>query len=253
MMEERKVCLSVAGLDPSGGAGIIADVRTFTAFGCGAAATVTSITFQNSTGVSGAIHQTAGSIRGQLEAIFAEYEIAAAKIGMLPTAEIAHETAKILRAKRVRNIVVDPVIHSTSGFSLIEETAISAIVGEIFPISTLVTPNIPEAEIITGLEIRNRDDIADAARRINSFGSGNVLIKGGHFEADAMTASDFLFVDGDTTIFDADRLQGAGMRGTGCMLSSAIAANLALGRELPDAVRIAKDFVFDAIRGVSDQ
>ena len=249
MTRGQRGCLSIAGFDPSGGAGIVADVKTFAAFGCApTAAAITSITFQNSSGVFGAIHQTAGSIRGQLEPIFAEYEIAAVKIGMLPTADIVREVARILREKEARNIVTDPVISSTSGYKLIEDDSLSIIIEEVFPISTLVTPNIPETERITGFEIRTRDNIAEAAKQMSLLGARNVLIKGGHFEEDGGMSSDFLFIDGELTILEAELLRDKQVRGTGCMLSSAIAANLALGRELTDAVGISKGFVFEAIR-----
>lgn len=250
----RPVCLTIAGLDPSGGAGVIADIKTFTAFGCFAAAAVSSVTFQNTTGVFGAVHQTSESVRGQVEPVLTDYEVAAVKTGMLPTREIIEEVARLIQANGLKNIVVDPVVRSTSGFDLIDDEALAAVIEKLFSLSDLITPNIPEAERISGIKIRSSGDIKQAAGIMHSFGAWNVLIKGGHqFEGEGImekagSATDYLFLDGDLTIFEGDFVETTATHGTGCVLSAAIAANLALGRELAQSVGIAKEFVTQAIR-----
>lgn len=252
-----KICLTIAGLDPSGGAGIIADIKTFTAFGCFATAAVTSLTFQNTRGVFGAAHQTAETLRGQIEPLAEDFEISAVKTGMLPTREIIEETARFIEFNKLKNLVVDPVIRSTSGYDLIDDQALQSLIKALFPLSDLVTPNLPEAERITQMKIENESDIEKAARIIQSFGAKNVLIKGGHFfegkrqkakDKDCRQARDFLFIDVDLQIFEAEFIQTSAAHGTGCTLASAIAANLALGKSLTESVEAAKKFVTEAIR-----
>lgn len=240
------VCLTIAGLDPSGGAGIIADIKTFSAFGCFAAAAVSSVTFQNTQGVFGSVHQTAKSVRFQVEPVIADYEIAAVKTGMLPTRSIIQEVARLIKQDGLQNIVVDPVVRSTSGFDLIDDAALSAVIEKLFPLATVVTPNIPEAERITRMTIRTVEDVKLAAKRIWSLDADNVLIKGGHLGGER--ARDYLF-DGDTfQVFEADFIETDATHGTGCTLAAAIAANLALGKSLFESVEIAKKFVHEAIR-----
>lgn len=263
---KSKICLTVAGLDPSGGAGIIADIKTFTAFGCFAAAAVTSLTFQNTCGVFGAAHQTAETVRGQILPVIEDFEVAAVKTGMLPTREIIEETAQIIKENKLKNIVVDPVVRSTSGFDLIDESALRSLIEKLFPLADIVTPNLPEAERIARMKIENEADIRKAAEIIQSFGAKNVLIKGGHsstldLEEDhskpnkgqktkdkRRTARDYLFAGENLHIFGAEFIETTATHGTGCTLASAIAANLALGENLIDAVETAKRFVTEAIR-----
>jgi hydroxymethylpyrimidine/phosphomethylpyrimidine kinase len=254
------VCLTIAGLDPSGGAGIIADIRTFTALGCFATAAVSSVTFQNTQGVFGAVHQTADSVRQQVEPIVDDYDVAAIKTGMLPTGEIISEVARIIEENGLKNVVVDPVVRSTSGFDLIDDVALTVLIDKLFPLADLVTPNIPEAERITGMKIASEGDIKRAAEIMRSKGARNVLIKGGHSyekgkrgEEDkgrpgvVRTASDYLFLGAAVYVFNAEFIDTTATHGTGCVLSAAIAANLAIGNDLPESVRIAKDFVTEAI------
>jgi hydroxymethylpyrimidine/phosphomethylpyrimidine kinase len=242
-----KVCLTIAGLDPSGGAGVIADVKTFSAFGCFATAAITSITFQNTTGVFGASHQTAAMVRGQVEPIIKDFDVAAVKTGMLPTREIIEETAAMIREYNMENIVVDPVVRSTSGFDLINDEALRALIEVLFPLADLVTPNLPEAERITGMNLTDRASMESAAAVMRSMGAQNILIKGGHLP-DSHVARDFLFLGNEIFVLDAEYIETASTHGTGCTLSSAIAANLALGKSLVEAIRISKDFVHEAIR-----
>lgn len=241
------VCLTIAGLDPSGGAGIIADIKTFSAFGCFAAAAVSSVTFQNTQGVFGASHKSAEDVRKQVEPIIDDYEIAAVKSGMLPTREIIAETARLIKANSLPNFVVDPVVRSTSGFDLIDDAALAAVIDLLFPIAIVVTPNIPEAERISGTPIRSFDDIRVAAKRMRELGAANVLIKGGHFDA-AATAVDHLFLGDKLIKFEGQYFDTKSTHGTGCSLAAAITANLALGKTLPDAVDLSKKFVAEAIR-----
>ncbi|MGB7207282.1 MAG: bifunctional hydroxymethylpyrimidine kinase/phosphomethylpyrimidine kinase [Pyrinomonadaceae bacterium] len=254
-MIKPKVCLTIAGLDPSGGAGIIADIKTFSTFGCYATAAIASITFQNTTGVFGAVHQTAETIRGQVEPVLKDFHVAAVKTGMLPTREVIEETARLIRENDLTNIVVDPVVRSTSGFDLIDDVALTALIELLFPISSIVTPNIQEAERITGVSIRTVEDIVNSATMIRSMGADNVLIKGGHFEAETISRQkvrDYLFTDEGRTVFDADYIDTTSTHGTGCTLAAAIAANLALGKDLKDAISISKSFVNEAIRTAPD-
>jgi len=264
---KSKICLTIAGLDPSGGAGIVADIKTFTAFGCFATAVITSITFQNTTGVFGAIHQTAESVRRQLEPIIEDFTVAALKTGMLPTREVIEETAQIVKKNNLKNFVVDPVVRSTSGFDLIDDEALQSLVKNLFPLADVVTPNLPEAERIAGIKIETEKDIEKAARIMQNFGAKNVLIKGGHFfegerqeakgksvienrrpETEDRKAIDYLFVGGDLHIFEAEFIETNTTHGTGCTLAAAITANLALGKTLIESIEIAKDFVMEAIR-----
>ena len=256
----QPICLTIAGLDPSGGAGIIADIKTFSALGCFAAAAVASVTFQNTTGVFGAVHQTAESVRRQIEPVFNDYEVAAVKTGMLPTREIIEEVARLIEERSIKNVVVDPVIRSTSGFDLIDDEALAALVEKLFPLADLITPNIPEAERIAHIEIKTVEDFSRAAAIIQSMGARNVLIKGGHLPSaecgvrsaesknEVQKATDYLFTVGKLKIFEAEFVETTATHGTGCGLSAAIAANLALGKELIEAVSIAKEFVTEAIR-----
>ena len=247
---QPQICLTIAGLDPSGGAGIIADIKTFAAFGCFPAAAVASVTFQNTTGVFGAVHQTSDSVRKQIEPVLDDYAVAAVKTGMLPTREIIETVAAIIEDRKLKNIVVDPVVRSTSGFDLIDDTALAALIEKLFPLADLVMPNIPEAERIAKMKIASPADIERAAAVMRSMGARNVLIKGGHIKAKGKSkkAKDYLFIGEDLRIFEAEFIETSATHGTGCTLAAAIAANLALGKSLAEAVKIAKDFVTEAIK-----
>ncbi len=249
-MSEQKVCLTIAGLDPSGGAGIIADIKTFSAFGCFAAAAVASVTFQNTTGVFGAVHETGESVRRQAEAVMDDLDVAAVKTGMLPTREVIEETARLMRERRVANLVVDPVVRSTSGFDLIDDAALRVVIEELFPLSRVVTPNLQEAERIAGFAIRDLKDIENAAKKMLDMGAANVLMKGGHVAGEEPRwAVDRLFSgDGRRYEFEDEFVHTNSTHGTGCTLAAAITANLALGNDLPESVAAAKKFVTQAIR-----
>jgi hydroxymethylpyrimidine/phosphomethylpyrimidine kinase len=239
------VALTVAGFDPSGGAGVVADVKTFTAFGCFATAAVTSLTYQNTTGVFGASHQSAEAVRAQVLAVVTDFRVVGAKTGMLPTREVIEEVARLFRETELPAPVVDPVVRSTSGYDLINDSALDALKRELLSLARVVTPNVPEAERITGLEIRDRAAMVEAARVMRGMGARAVLVKGGHLAGDAV---DVLDEGGEVTFFSAPRVETTSTHGTGCTLAAGIAACLARGASLEDSVAAAKDFVTEAMR-----
>lgn len=246
--QKPPVVLTIAGLDPSGGAGIIADVRTCAAFGCFPVAAATALTFQNTQGVSGAAHQTAATVRAQVLPLIADFQIAAIKTGMLPTGEVIAEVARLLRepALRAVAVVVDPVVRSSSGYALIADAALAALKRELLPRAQLITPNIPEAELLTGhAPITDEASMRAAARVLRAMGVRAVLIKGGHLAGDAL---DLLDDEGTIHLFRAARIVTTATHGTGCTLASAITACLARGLTLPEAVGAAKRFVTAALR-----
>jgi hydroxymethylpyrimidine/phosphomethylpyrimidine kinase len=239
------VALSIAGFDPSGGAGLVADIKTFTAFDCFATAAVTSLTFQNTTGVFGAVNQTAESVRAQVLPVVEDFQVSCAKTGMLPTREVIEEVARLFREAPLPEPVVDPVVRSTSGFDLIDDYALRSLVRELLPLARVLTPNIPEAERITGLRITDEEGMREAARLMREMGARAVLVKGGHLEGEAL---DLLDDGGEIQTFRAERIETSSTHGTGCTLAAAIAAGLAHGRSLEHAVADAKRFVIKAIQ-----
>lgn len=242
------VALTIAGLDPSGGAGVIADVRTFAAFGCFATAAITSLTFQNTTGVFGAVHQTPETVRAQVMPIVEDFKVACAKTGMLPTREIISEVARLFRETALPAPVVDPVMRATSGDDLIDDDAVESLIRELFPLALVITPNIPEAERLTGLTITNEPGMRVAARIIRGMGARAVLVKGGHLAGIERYAIDVLDNEGRITVFADEMIAGGEVHGSGCTLSAAIAAGLGNGQDLEEAIRTAKSFVTESIR-----
>src|SRR5690349_2586715 len=192
---DKPVVLTIAGLDPSGGAGIVADIKTIAAFGCFPAAAITSITFQNAKRVFGAEHQSAATLRAQVEPIVRDAKVAAAKTGMLPTAEIVAEVARLFREDDLPAPVVDPVMVSTSGHDLIGDAAFQVLKNDFLPVARLVTPNIPEAERLAGFSITSEADMRRAAEVIKSLGAPAVLVKGGHRFTSQADAVDILIDD----------------------------------------------------------
>jgi len=254
---DRPVVLTIAGFDPSGGAGVIADVRTILQFGCRPAAAITSLTFQNVHAFFGAIHESAESLRAQIMPIIEETRPAAVKVGMLPTARLILEVADLIRNNRLPAPVFDPVLKSSSGGELIQPEAIPVLIRELLPLARLLTPNIPEAEVLTGMRIEHQDDMRQAAVKLSEIGAQAVLIKGGHLAGKSdggdqksarRSANDLLADDGDVTIFTAEWIDAPPIRGSGCMLSSAIAACLARGVTMKEAVSLAKEYVGREIR-----
>ncbi|MBS0533654.1 MAG: bifunctional hydroxymethylpyrimidine kinase/phosphomethylpyrimidine kinase [Proteobacteria bacterium] len=245
------VVVTIAGSDSGGGAGIQADLKTFAANGVYGTSVLTALTAQNTQGVS-AIHDVPlVFVAAQLEAIFSDFDVAAVKIGMLSRAETIRVVAADLRRRAAKYIVLDPVMVATSGDRLLAEDAIAALCGELMPLAAIVTPNLHEAAALTGKPLaRNEEEMAAQARDIFAFGPRAVLIKGGH-SAGSGTSDEAvdLLIDssGAVTRFAAKRIATKNTHGTGCTLSSAIAANLAKGQSLTDAVRAAKDYVTQAI------
>lgn len=269
--ETPRVALTIAGLDPSGGAGIIADLKTFTAFGCFGCAAVTSLTFQNTLGVYGATHQSGATVRAQVLPVVEDFAVACVKTGMLPTGEVIEEVARLFRETNLPSPVVDPVVRSTSGFDLIDDAALRVLVRELLPLARVVTPNIPEAERITGQRIEDEEGMRRAARAIRALGARAVLITGGHLGETAgsaqldkageegkaasveskdktLIALDLLDDDGRIALFGEERIATTSTHGTGCTLAAAIAACLGRGLTLVESVSAAKSFVTDAIR-----
>ena len=246
----KPVVLSIAGLDPSGGAGIVADIKTISALGCFPAAAITSITFQNTTGVFGAEHQTAATLRAQVEPIVQDLNVAAAKTGMLPTAEIVAEVARLFAEQNLPAPVVDPVMVATSGDVLIDEEAIQILKTKLFPLARVVTPNIPEAEKLAGFWIQTETDMRRAAEAIQSLGAGAVLVKGGHRPVKTGEAVDVLLSENGFVEFRSEYIDAGEVHGSGCTLSAAIAAGLGKGMTLEEAIEAAKRYVTDAIRAL---
>ena len=253
------VALSIAGLDPSGGAGVLADVRTFVAFGCFPTAGITSLTLQNTTGVSGALHQSGETVRAQVLPIVADFSVAGAKTGMLPTREVIGAVARLFKENNLPAPVVDPVMRATSGDDLIADDAVECLISDLFPTAVLVTPNIPEAERLTGLTIVDEQTMRTAARRIRELGARSVLVKGGHLltqrqaagsgvRSERREAIDVFDENGKVTVLRGELVSGGEVHGSGCALSAAIAACLARGMSLAEAVETAKRFVTTAIK-----
>ncbi|HEY0728164.1 MAG TPA: bifunctional hydroxymethylpyrimidine kinase/phosphomethylpyrimidine kinase [Pyrinomonadaceae bacterium] len=252
IQEDRPVVLTIAGIDPSGGAGIVADIKTIAAFECFPAAAITSITFQNAKRVFGAEHQTAATLRAQVEPIFQDAKVAAAKTGMLPTAEIVAEVARLFREEDLPAPVVDPVMVSTSGHDLIGDPAFQVLKNELLPVSRVVTPNIPEAERLAGFSINSEADMRRAAEAIKSLGARAVLVKGGHRLTSQADAVDILLDEtGSFTEFREEYIEVGEIHGSGCTLSAAIAAALGKGMSLEAAVGAAKKYLTDQIRLLS--
>jgi hydroxymethylpyrimidine/phosphomethylpyrimidine kinase len=243
-MREMRTVLTVAGTDPSGGAGLHADLKTFTAHGVYGMGVVTAIVAQNTRGVYAIEKVSPGMVAAQLEAVFDDIVPDAVKIGMVPDADAIAAIARVLRKYRPRLVVIDPVMVSTSGHRLLGAGAESALVAELFPLAALVTPNVPEAEALCGFSVVTRDDMERAGAAIRRFGPGAVLVKGGHL---AGSCDDFLSGDSVSRWYRAPRVDTKNTHGTGCTLSAAIAANLAGGSNLDEAVERGKAYLFGAL------
>ena len=244
-----RTALSIAGSDSSGGAGIQADIKTMSANGVYAMTAVTALTAQNTTGVTDILDSTPAFLSAQLDAVFTDIFPDAVKIGMVSSAELISVIAQKLRQFGARHIVVDPVMVATSGSRLLREDAVEALKTELLPLAEVATPNIPEAEILADMPIRTPADMEAAARKISEQYGCAVLCKGGH---DLNDANDLLWKDGAGYWFNGRRINNPNTHGTGCTLSSAIAANLAKGMALEDAVRRAKEYISGALAAMLD-
>ena len=244
-----KTALTIAGSDSSGGAGIQADIKTMTMHGVYAMSAITAMTAQNTTGVRAIQEATPDFLRQQLDAVFEDIRPDAVKIGMVSSSELIRVIADRLRFYGAGNVVVDPVMVASAGSSLIRQDAVQMLIRELLPISTLVTPNIPEAQVLSGLTIRDKEDMIAAAKQIGDRYRCAVLLKGGHSVNDA---NDLLYANGELRWFEGKRIDNPNTHGTGCTLSSAITANLALGYDLAESIRRAKEYLTGALSAMLD-
>ena len=239
-----KTALTIAGSDSSGGAGIQADIKTMTAYGVYAMSAVTALTAQNTTGVYGIMEAAPEFLAKQLDCIFTDIFPDAIKIGMLSSGGMMRVVADKLREYGARHVVLDPVMVSTSGSRLMQEDAAIVMQEELFPLAQVITPNIPETEVLTGMKIGSAQDMEQAAGKLAAGCRCAVLCKGGHRVSDA---DDLLCMDGKQSWIRGERIDNPNTHGTGCTLSSAIACNLALGYSLEEAVRRAKTYLSGAL------
>jgi hydroxymethylpyrimidine/phosphomethylpyrimidine kinase len=237
--------LTIAGSDSGGGAGIQADLKTFSAFRVFGMSVITAVTAQNSLGVQGVENLPPAFVALQLRSVLSDFGAGAAKCGMLSTAPIIEAVAATLADAPVEKLVVDPVMVAKAGDVLLQPDARQALIERVLPLALVVTPNLPEAESLAGIPVASRPDMEEAARRIHRLGPRYVLVKGGHLKGDAI---DLLWNGKAFTAFRAPRIDSGNTHGTGCTLSAAIAAGLARGQAIGDAIRDAKAYVTRAIR-----
>ena len=244
-----KTALSIAGSDSCGGAGIQADVKTMTMNGVYAMTAVTALTAQNTTGVRSIMEATPQFLKDQIDAVFEDIRPDSVKIGMVSSAELIQVIADRLAYYNAKNIVVDPVMVATSGSRLMKTDAVSVLTSKLLPLAVLVTPNIPEAEVLSDRKIDSKADMEQAAKIIGDTYGCAVLLKGGHHVHDA---NDLLYTRGHCKWFYGKRIHNTNTHGTGCTLSSAIAANLAKGYDLDTSVQRAKDYISGALAAMLD-
>jgi hydroxymethylpyrimidine/phosphomethylpyrimidine kinase len=240
-----KTVLTIAGSDCGGGAGIQADIKTIAAHKLYAMSAITALTAQNTTGVYGVSLTKPHFITRQLDCIFTDIIPDAVKTGMLANVSIIEAVARALEKYKAKNIVVDPVMISTSGSRLINAGAIKSLKKNLFPLALLITPNIPEAEVLSAIKIKNKNDMLEAARKIYGDSGANVLVKGGHLER---CSDDILYCCGRSLWFKTAKINNPNTHGTGCTLSSAIACYLAMGRGLEQSVKNAKNYITGALK-----
>ncbi|MDY2713607.1 MAG: bifunctional hydroxymethylpyrimidine kinase/phosphomethylpyrimidine kinase [Candidatus Faecivivens sp.] len=244
-----KTALTIAGSDCSGGAGIQADLKTMTVNGVYAMSAITALTAQNTTGVAGILEVTPDFLKQQIDMIFDDIRPDAVKIGMVSSSALIRVIAERLRFYHAENIVVDPVMVATSGSALMKNDAVETLIDQLLPLATLVTPNIPEAQVLSGMSIETEEEMEAAARKIGDACHCAVLVKGGHNINDA---NDLLYTDGKLQWFYGKRIDNPNTHGTGCTLSSAIAANLAKGYPLTQSVQKAKEYISGALAAMLD-
>lgn len=244
-----KTALSIAGSDSSGGAGIQADLKTMTMNGVFAMTAITALTAQNTTGVKSILESTPEFLKDQIDAVFEDIRPDSVKIGMVSSKSLIEVIASRLSFYKAQNIVVDPVMVATSGAKLLQDDAINTLTSCLLPLATIVTPNIPEAEILSNMQIHNKEDMIKSAKIIGDKYNCAVLLKGGHCVNDA---NDLMYADGEFTWFEGKRINNSNTHGTGCTLSSAIASNLAKGYDLKTSVKRAKDYISGALSAMLD-
>ncbi|MCQ2514115.1 MAG: bifunctional hydroxymethylpyrimidine kinase/phosphomethylpyrimidine kinase [Ruminococcus sp.] len=244
-----KTALTIAGSDSSGGAGVQADIKTMTMNGVFATSAITALTAQNTTGVTGISEVSPDFLAKQIDAVFSDIRPDAVKVGMVSSAELIEVIADKLTEYQAKNVVVDPVMVATSGAKLISDDAIDTLKAKLFPLADILTPNIPEAEVLAEMKIKSVDDMITATEKISKAYNCAVLCKGGHSLNDA---NDLLFKDGKAKWFNGKRIDNPNTHGTGCTLSSAIASNLAKGFELEASVERAKEYISGALGAMLD-
>ncbi len=244
-----KKVLTIAGSDSSGGAGIQADIKTITMHKMYAMSAITALTAQNTTGVYGIENMPAPFVAQQLDCIFTDIVPDAVKIGMVSSRDIIEAIVEKLTQYHAQNVVVDPVMVSTSGSKLLSDDAIDALVTKLLPLGRVITPNIPEAEVLCGFPIKTEEDMIAAAKRISQHYNGAILIKGGHLVSDA---TDLLYENGRYEWFRSPRVNNPNTHGTGCTLSSAIACNLADGKSMGESIENAKRYLTGALQAMLD-
>ena len=245
-MSRVKAALTIAGSDPSGGAGIQADLKTFSRLRVYGMSVVTALTAQNTSGVVDVMGVPPEFVARQLDAIFTDIRVDAVKTGMLWSAGTVEVVVQKVKQYEVRNLVVDPVIASTSGMSLLDSEAVATLTKALLPLALVVTPNRYEAEILTGKTMSGSDDMEEAALQLHAIGARFVLIKGGHWQD--KEATDLLFDGKDFSYLRAERIKSSNTHGTGCVFSAAVAAELAAGKSVKQAVQEAKFFITEAIK-----
>ncbi len=241
--------LTIAGSDCSGGAGIQADIKTITVHKMYAMSVITALTAQNTTGVYGIEEASKDFVCNQIDCVFKDIEPNAVKIGMVSNSEIIEIISEKLKFYNAKNIVLDPVMVSTSGSKLISDEAIDVLIKKLMPLVRVITPNLKEAEVLCGFNVENQGDMIKAAKKIAKDLNIAVLVKGGHLSEEAI---DILYENGKITYFKSERIDNPNTHGTGCTLSSAIACNLAKGTSLEDSIRNAKEYLTGAIRAKLD-
>lgn len=246
-MSRPPVALTIAGTDPSGGAGIQADLRAFQAAGVAGASAITAVLAQNTQGVRGLYKLPPSFVARQIDAVATDIPIAATKIGLLPDARAVSLVAGRLRRRGLPNVVLDPVLAASDGTPFLTAKGVERLVAELLPQTLAVTPNIPEANILAKTCIRTLEDAREAATIIHGFGARYVIVKGGHW-GDAAPPLDLLFDGTGFTVLTGQRVEGRSVRGTGCLFSATLAAHIALGHGVEEAATRAKSFVTHAIQ-----
>ena len=247
-MKTYKRALTIAGSDSGGGAGIQADLKTFSAIGCYGMSVITALTAQNTVAVTGIHPVPPAFIAKQIDAVMADIGTDAVKIGMLHSPEVITTVADALRRHKAANIVLDPVMVAKSGDKLLRDDAVQALRSDLIPLADVITPNLPEAGVLLGREIIAENQMEDACRELAALGCRAVLLKGGHLNGPA--SPDLLYINGnpEPVRLEAKRVDTPNSHGTGCTLSSATAAYLALGRSVEDAVREAKHYLLESLK-----
>lgn len=244
-----KTVLTIAGSDSSGGAGIQADIKTISAHKLYASSAITALTAQNTTGVFDILNVSSDFLKSELDAVFSDIYPDAVKIGMVSEIELINTIHDKLIEYNAKNIVLDPVMVATSGAHLLNDNAINTLIEKLFPLATIITPNVLEAEVLANMKIKTKEDMEAAAKIISKLTKGAVLVKGGHSINDS---NDLLYYNNELVWFKGNRINNPNTHGTGCTLSSAIASNLAMGMNIQDSVKNAKDYISKCLSSMLD-